>query len=146
MLMKTSLISFWSHNWTKNSHQNLLILQVLARWNYPVKFSISPHLSNDSQKRHEMNDSKEINLTKLVWENIWVCVLWRLYSRDVIQVTIQSRAPQLCISYKGLESINYVISAKPHSSFTRCVYVHRLQCTKYNTSEIRLLEIQIVMT
>lgn len=62
-----------------------------------------PHLSNESQKRHQMNDSRKINLTKLVWKNAWVCVLWRLCSTEVIQVILQSRAPQPYISFKGPE-------------------------------------------
>ena len=50
----------------------LLVLVVLGRWNYPVKFSISPYLSNGCQKKHQMNDSRETNATKLFWKNAYI--------------------------------------------------------------------------
>lgn len=64
------------------------------------------HLSN--KKRHQMNDSREINLTKLFWKNSWVCALWRLCSREVIWDILQSRAPLSYISYKGQEEYNRI--------------------------------------
>ena len=44
----------------------------LGRWNYPVKFSIYPYLSNGCQKKHQMNDSRQINVTKLFWKNTYI--------------------------------------------------------------------------
>ena len=37
-----------------------------------MKFSISPYLSNGCQKKHQMNDSRETNVTKLFWKNAYI--------------------------------------------------------------------------